>query len=391
MNVPEYRRQVGNELVGFLNSIFTKELGDASTWWQSHVIRQLSYGQQGQVRSRGIERLGQLDLHALLRVFDRNWPEISNWCDLPAEVRTLGKGVSDQRNRHSHESIEGDDTDPADDYRDIDTLLRFAIALKLDTGLIRDLQSARAEALRMISGGGASEEKPAAEAEKPATPIPEKEAVTAEPIEPVVTTPIEIEQPKASSSALGKPAAEFDQFKLFGPEESINTEITSFNGAAAPATEIPWLVKGPQNTEFKIHIYLIDDPGDAGEIGQVFCDSRLGSPQSWDQIVRRLRIGIRQRENEDLYMDLRVARANASNRATRNVVPIDLLEKVSGIALERLLRDLGATDYGPRSIVTAETGRPRNWPAVAFAQDDLITPIAAFVAVTIAPLLLRPL
>lgn len=389
MNLHEYRRQVGNELVGFLNDQFTKELGEPSNWWQSHVVRQLSYGQQGQVRSRGIERLGQLDLHALLRVFDRNYAEISNWCNFPAEVRTLGKGVSDQRNRSSHESLEDEVSDPADDYRDVDTLLRFATALKLDKGLIGDLQRTLSEALQAMAGGGKPEEKSEVVVAVVAKPI-ETEA-PAEPIQPVITDTIAEGQQEVSSTNPGTPAAAFDRFMLFGPEESINTEITSFNGAAAPATEIPWLVEGPQNTEFKIHIYLIDDPGDDGEIGQVFCDSRLGSPQSWDQIVRRLRIGIRQRENGDLYMDLRIARANATNRATRNVVPIDQLEKVTGIALERLLRGLGATDYGPRSIVTAEIGRTRNRPAVAFAQDDLITPIAAFVAVTIAPLLLKPL
>jgi hypothetical protein len=30
-------------------------------WWQSHTLNQLTYGQQGQARSRGIETLGGVD------------------------------------------------------------------------------------------------------------------------------------------------------------------------------------------------------------------------------------------------------------------------------------------------------------------------------------------
>ena len=77
MNLSEYRRTCARELVTVLEANFREKLGNQSEWWETHVISQLSYGQKGQVRSRGIERLGQLDLHALLRVFDRNWGELS--------------------------------------------------------------------------------------------------------------------------------------------------------------------------------------------------------------------------------------------------------------------------------------------------------------------------
>ena len=82
MNLSEHRRTFARELVTVLETNFTEKLGAQSEWWESHVISQLSYGQRGQVRFRGIERLGQLDLHALLRVFDRNWGELSYWCSL---------------------------------------------------------------------------------------------------------------------------------------------------------------------------------------------------------------------------------------------------------------------------------------------------------------------
>ncbi|MDA7891872.1 Swt1 family HEPN domain-containing protein, partial [Akkermansiaceae bacterium] len=117
MNLSEHRRTFARELITVLETNFTEKLGAQSEWWESHVISLLSYGQRGQVRSRGIERLGQLDLHALLRVFDRNWGEMSYWCSLGNDVRTLMKGVADQRNDSSHEAAEGIEVDPADLYR----------------------------------------------------------------------------------------------------------------------------------------------------------------------------------------------------------------------------------------------------------------------------------
>ena len=132
MSLSELRRQLARELVTFLDNTFTEKLGEPAEWWNTHVVQQLSYGQKGHLRAKGIDRLGQLDLHALLRIFDRNWAEISYWCSVSNEVRTLGKGIADQRHNNAHEAAELTEDDPSDLYRDIDTLVIYHVLTHQD-------------------------------------------------------------------------------------------------------------------------------------------------------------------------------------------------------------------------------------------------------------------
>lgn len=74
-------------------------------WRMTHVINQLSYSQQGQVRARGIHDLGGLDLAALLRVFDRNWAVLSHHARLPNEVRTHAREITDIRHAAAHAAM----------------------------------------------------------------------------------------------------------------------------------------------------------------------------------------------------------------------------------------------------------------------------------------------
>ena len=183
------------------------------------------------------------------------------------------------------------------------------------------------------------------------------------------------------------PAARaFGRFRLHGPEESFASEIQSFRGNPVPATEIPWRVTGPGGLELKVHICLIDDPEEEDEIGQVFCDSRLGSPQQWDEVVGRLRAGIRTLDDGRFYMDLRAAQPKDGDRASRRVIPLESLPKTTGLDLTSELQRLGDCELGTRADLTGATNQTKKWPCMVFDSDDILSPVAAWVAITIATL-----
>lgn len=375
MDLLQQHHRFARELARFIEFQFRDKLGNPEDWWESHVLNNLSIGQRGQVRSRGIERLGQLDLHALLRIFDRNWEEIRHWCRLSNNVRTYLKGISDQRNDYSHQAAEGYEVDPANLYRDADTLFRSASALNLSDTLLDDLSDFRKAALVKLAASEFPNRIKASCADK-------FELVLEEKTQPYVPQP----QAATRPSSVDPSARVFSHYRIHGPEESLVTEIKSFKGNPVPATEIPWRVTGVGGLELKVHICLIDDP-DEYEIGQVFCDTRLNSPPAWDQVVRRLRTGIRRLDNGSLFMDLRLATTNGSNQATRRSRNLKEVDKIIGFSLKEELVRVGALDVGTREQLDANPNRQmRNSPCVLFDQDDIFTPVAAWVATTVAPL-----
>ncbi|MEA1969865.1 MAG: helicase-related protein, partial [Thermodesulfobacteriota bacterium] len=94
-----------------------------NTWWQSIVIKSLSYQQSQRVEQNKIFSLDQLDLAALLRILDQNWYQLSQKCNLSNQDRHFVKEMQTVRNRWAHINTHGIDVD--DTYRDIDTLQRF--------------------------------------------------------------------------------------------------------------------------------------------------------------------------------------------------------------------------------------------------------------------------
>ena len=71
----ELIRTATAELVAFL-ATHLPTLGEG--WWKTHVADRLSFQQQRTVEERGLTRLEQLDLAALLRILDQNWYELSH-------------------------------------------------------------------------------------------------------------------------------------------------------------------------------------------------------------------------------------------------------------------------------------------------------------------------
>jgi hypothetical protein len=432
-NVQNQLRITSPEIGRFLKAHLPDIGGD--NWWESHVVNQLTYGQQGQVRTRGIKSLDGLDLAALLKVFDRNWAELSHLAKLPGEVRTYAKEVADIRHAISHFASEGVEIAPAEGYRYFDTLERFLMAIAGGDHAVKSIREAKQQALMQMAAGlqpqkvETTNSKDEAAADQSNEPIPSadssqndilaalvenlnphsenqesqdqlevfpakktiaKKAPTKKAavrpskavIAPVSRPAITARNPATIESGKGLKTIPVGKYNLIGPGESIATEIASFDGRPVAATAIPWVVKGPNSHEFLIHVVLIDEDGE-GEFGQVFCESRMVSPHIWDDIVKRLRVGIRRLEDGQLTMDLRVAVREKDQRASKRVLSLEKINALTHIDVESVLISLGANAVGTRQEITGETNRTREWPCVTFDVNDLVTPAAAFVLTTI--------
>jgi hypothetical protein len=133
---------------------------------------------------------------------------------------------------------------------------------------------------------------------------------------------------------------------------------------------------------------LFSAPKQHQEIGQVYCDSRVESPENWDDVVRRQRIGIYLGEEDTAYMELRATLPRQGNRPTRNTISLEELSaRVAFDVSESLLR-LGALRVGKKSeLIHNSNTRTRNQPCVTFALGDILTPVSAWVSTTLATLI----
>lgn len=120
-NVPELLNQASVLLCKALEELLSQICHDG--WWSKCVVGKLSFQQRQQIERRGISRLDQLDLAALLRILDQNWFELADLRKWPYEGRNFVKEMQTVRNRWAHAQVT---TPPVDDiYRDLDTLQRF--------------------------------------------------------------------------------------------------------------------------------------------------------------------------------------------------------------------------------------------------------------------------
>ena len=365
-------------------------------WWQTHVFSQLTYGQQGQVRSRGIQTLGGLDLAALLRVFERNWAELSHTADLPAVLRTYLHEIKELRNLLSHQSVDGEDFAPADRFRYLDTILRVMKALGADNAVCQETEKARDSVFVNTPSALPSEPKIVevireVQVEVPVEVIREvKVEVPVEVIREVeVVREIHVEVPAATNASPTSPdlagGIQVGPFTLLGPSDPLPGKLTAFNKELIDASLIGWKVHHPSGLEFDLQVAMIDE-GSAKEVAQVQCTNRHQSPQIWDDIVNRLRIGIQPIADGEWMMELKCAVRPNGGRATRNVWTLADYQQKTGLRLESILTSLGATAVGTRAEITDDTGRNRNYPAATFLPGDSVIPVVAWVLTTLVPL-----
>jgi len=115
-------------------------------WWDSLVLPALSYQQKQWVDRKQIATLEELDLAALLRVFDRNWYQFTQRFNFSTQDRHYVKEMQTIRNRWAH--IDNQDFDFDDAYRDIDTIYRFLQILSIDDDLLSEIKQFKNSILR---------------------------------------------------------------------------------------------------------------------------------------------------------------------------------------------------------------------------------------------------
>ena len=117
----------------------------SENWWNEAVINNLSPQQKRQVVNRRINSLRGLDLAGLIRVFDKNWIQISNRFNLAFEERHFVKEMQFVRNRWAHLTLDGITIDDA--YRDLDTMERFAKIINAQPKLLENFQNSKKKLL----------------------------------------------------------------------------------------------------------------------------------------------------------------------------------------------------------------------------------------------------
>ena len=130
-------------LASFLGTVLPKL---NPQWWDQLVRVNLSEQQIRSIDGRGIAALSGLDLAALLKIFDRNWTQISQANPLNFESRNYLKEMMSVRNRWAHLSSE--DLEIDDIYRDVDTLHRFASLIGADADFLSQISLTKAAVLR---------------------------------------------------------------------------------------------------------------------------------------------------------------------------------------------------------------------------------------------------
>ena len=91
-------------------------------WWETHVLKSLTFEQKRIAKEKGFTDLEQLDFAALLRILDQNWTKLSQAHHLPRDTRSWVKELKTVRNRWAH--LSAHPVLAEDLYRDADTLGR---------------------------------------------------------------------------------------------------------------------------------------------------------------------------------------------------------------------------------------------------------------------------
>ena len=136
------------ELAGFLSEHLPMVFGE--DWWNQRVVEHsLTFQQQRIVNERELKSLNQLDFAALLRVFDRNWRDLSQTLNLPWEGFSWLKELQNIRNRWAHLSAQT--VAASDIYRDADTLERFFKMIDSDLESIEAVMTMKRKALNSMT------------------------------------------------------------------------------------------------------------------------------------------------------------------------------------------------------------------------------------------------
>lgn len=133
-------------LLTTLKSLLPKIKDD---WWNTLVLDNLSFQQQNYAKQKNYTKLEDLDLAALIRIFDQNWYELSQHIKLDFQVRTWLKESQSIRNRWAHAPAGGIEDETY--YRDIDTIGLFSSALNADQQFLDLIQKSKQSLLKKLN------------------------------------------------------------------------------------------------------------------------------------------------------------------------------------------------------------------------------------------------
>ena len=117
----------------------------SDNWWKEFVLASLNPRQKDAILKSTVKSLSNLDLAALLRIFDQNWFRISAYMGFEAEQRHYLKEMITIRNRWAHCNSNPFSDD--DLYRDLDTIQRFLKMINADSKLIDDIHQQKQEVI----------------------------------------------------------------------------------------------------------------------------------------------------------------------------------------------------------------------------------------------------
>ena len=353
-------RSLATELARFLEGHLSAVGGPA--WWQTHVVGQLTDDQQRRVNAKQIGTLPALDLVALLRVFERNWPELSYKARLPPELRTFAREIGLIRNRLAHPAPQ-DPTFSADDsYRALDTIERFLTGVGSEPELLAGLRGEKTGLLRaMGSPPNAPAALPSGVTETPATDLP-------------------------PSAARTSTEVHLAHLRLVRTGEH-RVQLRGFDrGGEVTASVVRWTIRGGPDLQLVVDVARYGVEGDAAEVGQVFCSSRMDSPDTWDDIVDRLRVGLYRGERDQWQLELKTVVRQGRPRAQRRVLDLGALQRLTGCDVKAALITAGAGAVGTRRDLFDDAGPTRNRPVAVFAPDNELVPVLAYLATSVLSL-----
>ena len=138
----DYLHKAAQALASWLSVMLPKSGED---WWAECVLSNLSYPQRELIEKKGLSKLEELDLAALLRVANKSWYTMRGYAYLPTSERECIRDMIGVRNNWAHVSAElpGKDTIVSD----IECLIQFFTQMNR-SGLIPDLEQFKARVER---------------------------------------------------------------------------------------------------------------------------------------------------------------------------------------------------------------------------------------------------
>ena len=146
ININTILIKISKELATYLDNIL-KNHKSGQEWWNENVLNVLTHFQRRMIRERNILTLFDLDLSALLRIFDQNFWWLKEKQSLLVEHRNYIKEMQFIRNKWAHISSKNINDD--DIYRELDTIERFLRIISVNNNIIDEVLLLKNEIIKM--------------------------------------------------------------------------------------------------------------------------------------------------------------------------------------------------------------------------------------------------